>query len=435
MPINKSDKSQDQIAFEALQLAAESITSDLELKNVLANLGKQINRLIGCDAWTISDYVASINALVTFVDEGPEEWTYNGEGEEIFYLDSNPTTASVINERKIVHYTADDPDLDEEEKKFIAEYGHSSLLMLPLIYRDEVFGVIEIANYGAPILFSDFEIRICQLLANQGAIAISHARMFAQQQSQVEQLIRLKEEADLANKAKSAFLANMSHELRTPLNVIIGFAEYLTDICEEQNLQEATGLEVTDSLNSINQAGRHLLGIIGNILDVSLIESGVAEADEKLFPIAQLLTDLDRFMRFMAEDSGNELVFEHGHNLGSMQGDRQKVIQILINLVNNAVKFTDKGLIQVVTTKDDKAQKIRFAVKDAGIGIPKDQMHKLFRPFSQVDDKFAGMTKGTGLGLNLSRGYANLMGGDITVVSEYGEGSTFILTLPLNLDD
>ncbi|MFK7805074.1 MAG: GAF domain-containing sensor histidine kinase [Anaerolineae bacterium] len=429
MLIENSDKTQDQIAFEALQLAAESITSDLDLKNVLANLGKQIMRLIGCDAWTISDYDASLNALVTLTEAGPPEWLYFGDGDEIFYLDANPTTKASISERKMVHYTAGDPDLDDEEKKFIAEYGHSSLLMLPMIYRDEVVGVMEFANYGEPIHFTDFEIRICQLLVNQGAIAISHARMFAKQQNQLDQLEELNEAADLANKAKSSFLANMSHEFRTPLNVIIGFAEHLTDIFEERDMSDK---EISEPLKNINQAGRHLLGIVGNILDVSQVEAGEVSTDIDVFPVAQLLTDLDRFMRYMAIASGNQLIFSQQHNLGSIHADRQKTIQILMNLVGNAIKFTSEGTIWVRTHLDQEAGQIHFSVQDEGIGIPKEQMHKLFKPFSQVDDQFSGMTKGTGLGLNLSQGYANLMGGEITVESVYGKGSTFTLTLPLD---
>ena len=430
MPAQNLEKSQDQIAYEALQLAAESITSDLNLKNVLSNLGEQINRLIGCDAWTISDYVASIDALVTLVDVGPEEWVYSGDGEEIFYMESNPTTASVIRERKVVHYKADDPDLDDEEKKFIAEYGHSSLLMLPMVYRDEVLGIMEFANYGDPIHFTDFEIRIGRLLANQGAIAISHARMFAEQQEQMKQLVVLKAQADQANHAKSAFLANMSHELRTPLNVIIGFSEHLKEICDEQFEKDE---EVAQSIESISQAGHHLSGIIGNILDVSLVESRAVEISSDSFSIDELLIDLDMILRLMAEESGNRLVFDNQASLGKMNSDRQKVMQILINLVSNAIKFTNEGEIQVETRLDRKAGQISFSVIDEGLGIPKNQMHKLFQPFSQVDEAFSKMANGTGLGLNLSQGYANLLGGEITVSSIYGKGSTFSLMLPLNL--
>ena len=429
MPVQNLEKSQEQIAYEALQLVSESITSDLNLKNVLSNLGEQINRLIGCDAWTISDYVASIDALVTLVDVGPEEWIYTGEGDEIFYMASNPTTASVIRERKVVHYTADDPDLDDEEKKFIAKYGHSSLLMLPMVYRNEVLGIMEFANYGEPIQFTDFEIRIGQLLANQGAIAISHARMFAEQQKQLKQMVVLKAQADQANHAKSAFLANMSHELRTPLNVIIGFAEHLKEICSEREEDE----EIAQSIESINQAGRHLLGIIGNILDVSLIESRAVEVALETFLIDELLMDLKTLLGFLVEESGNSLIFSYSPSIGNMRSDRQKVMQILINLITNAVKFTSDGSIEVSARVDSDKKKVIISVKDEGLGIPKNQMHKLFQPFSQVDEAFSKTVKGAGLGLNLSQGYANLMGGEITVESVYGKGSTFSLELPLNL--
>ena len=417
----------DKIAFDALQNAINLTTTDLELNSVLSNLGEQINRLVGCDAWSISEYVTNMDALVTLVEDGPPEWVYSGEGPEVFYLEGNPTTAAAIKEHRMAHYTADDPTIDDEEKKFIAEFGHSSLLMLPMIYRDEVVGLIEFANYGNPIRFTDFEIGICQLLANQGAISIVHARMFAQQELQLAQLKSLKEQADQANKAKGAFLANMSHEFRTPLNVILGFSDYLNELLADK---EDVDAEITQSLDSIHQAGRHLLGVVGDILDVSRIEAGMVNLDLTHFSLESVLVELHEIMYLMAEAAGNRLIIDSVDPDDMLYTDRRKVMQIMVNLVGNAIKFTENGDIHVKLLKHSNKDEIYLAVTDTGKGIPQDKIFKLFQPFSQIEDDYSGMTKGTGLGLNLSRGYAHLLGGDISVQSKYKKGSTFTLVLP-----
>ncbi len=422
-------KSQDQIAFEALQYSVESLTSDLNLNNVLTNLGEQVNRLIGCDAWSISDYIESTNKLVTLAESGPADWVYQGDGVESFDLSENETTFSVIKDRKMVHYTVEDDWIAEEEKQFISEYGHSSLLMLPLIYRDEVLGIIEFANYGAPIHFTEFEVRIAQLLANQCAIAIAHARMIAQQQIQLDKMARLKEQADIANTAKSRFLANMSHEFRTPLNVIIGFAEYLNEVFKDHAVQDD---EINESVKSIHTAGQHLMSIVEDILDVSVIEAGVVEVRPTEFDISQLLKELDQTMGILAEESGSKLVVNLPGEPILFKTDRQKLMQILINLVANGIKFTQNGIVRVLTEVDEQAtpNQLRIKVEDTGIGIPEEKLSRLFKPFSQLNDEYSGMTKGTGLGLSLSQGYARAMQGKISVESVYGEGSTFTVELP-----
>ncbi|MEM9773654.1 MAG: ATP-binding protein [Chloroflexota bacterium] len=418
----------DKIALEALQNTAVSISSDSNLKDVLNNLGKQINRLVRCDAWSISEYRLEIDSVVTVVEIGPPEWLYDGDGEEIFSLAENETTGRVVKNREIVNYAAGDPDISDDEKQFVEDYGHSSLLMMPMIYRDEVLGIIEFANYGDSIRFSPFEIKICQTLANQGAIALAHARMFKEQAEQLRQMELLKKQADEANKAKSRFLANMSHELRTPLNAIIGFAEYLIEIDEEgrENLDERL-----DSLKSIQRSGRHLLKIVNDILDVSRVESGRIEIYDDIFSVDDLIFELVEILDILADRSGNTFVQNIPIELGMMYSDRQKVVQILTNLIGNALKFTDNGEVKLsVLTPQSDSSVIQFIIEDNGIGIAEDKLSQLFKPFSQLKDDYARPAEGTGLGLNLAKLYAQALGGNITVNSDFGIGSRFVLTLP-----
>ncbi|MEM8862353.1 MAG: ATP-binding protein [Chloroflexota bacterium] len=426
------NKSQDQIALEVLQNAAVSIASDLNLKNILNNLGVQINRLVGCDAWSISEYRREIDSVVTIVEEGPDEWLYDGEGDEIFSLAENETTGSVVKERKIVNYTSDDPDISEGEKQFIFEYGHSSLLMLPMVYRDEVLGIIEFANYGDPIRFSPFEIKICQILANQCAIAISHARMFEEQSRQHKEMEKLKEEADSANQTKSRFLANMSHELRTPLNAIIGFSEYLIEL-EEEGFRDPA--ERVSSLYNIKRSGRHLLSIVNDILDVSRVESGRIEIFDSTFPVDSMVHELLDRLEILANRSGNKFAKDIPIELGVMHTDRQKVVQILTNLIGNAIKFTHDGIVKLtIVSPSLKSHFVKFIVEDTGIGIEEDKLSELFKPFSQLSSDYDKLAEGTGLGLSLAKLFAQALGGSITVESDFGQGSRFTLTLPRFID-
>ncbi len=233
-------------------------------------------------------------------------------------------------------------------------------------------------------------------------------------------------QAETASRHKSEFLANMSHELRTPLNAIIGLSAVLL---EDSNSGGADSAEIKESLKRIGSSANHLLGLINDILDLSRIEAGRMPVRIEAFAPGALAEEALATVALMAKDKGIRLESHYAQPLPVIDSDQQRVRQILINLLGNAVKFTDTGLVRLEGSAADGM--LSFAVSDTGTGIASDHLPRLFQEFSQIDNSSTRKHGGTGLGLAISRRMARLMGGDITVQSAPGKGSTFTVTLPL----
>ncbi len=237
-----------------------------------------------------------------------------------------------------------------------------------------------------------------------------------------------REAAEAANRAKSRFLANMSHELRTPLNAIIGYSEMLME-----DVAQSGQTEKESDLERISTAGRHLLALINDILDLSKIEAGKIDLDFDEFDVDALVGEVIATVEPLARAKGNRLSAKCGAPVGRIRSDPTKLRQILYNLLSNAAKFTRDGEIglEVTREEDDGAQWICFHVADTGIGIKTEQLGNLFEAFTQADASTTRQYGGTGLGLAISRRYCELMGGGIEVESQPGRGSTFTVRLPV----
>jgi len=237
--------------------------------------------------------------------------------------------------------------------------------------------------------------------------------------------------ADSANRAKSTFLANMSHELRTPMNAIIGYSEMLTEDAEDFGYDD-----FIPDLKKINSAGKHLLALINDILDFSKIEAGKMELYLENFDINNMIQDVTVTIQPLIEKNNNTLKIDCPNDLGNMLADLTKVRQALFNLLSNASKFTKNGIIKLSVKKlstiefDKHEDYITFSVIDSGIGMTPEQLSKLFQAFTQADESTTRQFGGTGLGLAISRNVCQMMGGDITVESEQGKGSVFIIKIP-----
>jgi len=239
----------------------------------------------------------------------------------------------------------------------------------------------------------------------------------------IEEAKQAKAAAEEANKSKSLFLANMSHELRTPLNAIIGYSEML-----QEEIEDFGADELTPDLEKIHGAGKHLLDLINDILDLSKIEAGRMDLYLEDFDTFQLIEDVKSTIHPLVEKRKNQLIVQCEGELGSMRADLKKVRQCLLNLLSNASKFTEKGkiLLKVIATAD----KVYFAVSDTGIGMSPSQQMRLFQAFTQADASTTRKYGGTGLGLAISKQFCKLMGGDITVESQLRQGSIFTVELP-----
>lgn len=243
-------------------------------------------------------------------------------------------------------------------------------------------------------------------------------------------LIAMRNRAESANKAKSQFLANMSHELRTPLNAIIGYSEIIQEVVTDEELDRR---ELAGDVDKIRSAGKHLLSLINDILDLSKIEAGKMDLSIGLFDVDELIQEVMGALQPLAESRGNQLRVNVGKEIGSIYGDVTKTRQILFNLLSNAVKFTHQGVVDLTCAREPgvSGEQVVFRVRDTGIGISKENLASLFKPFSQADASTTRKYGGTGLGLAISRSYATMLGGEILVESEAGKGSVFTVRLPV----
>jgi signal transduction histidine kinase len=260
-----------------------------------------------------------------------------------------------------------------------------------------------------------------------GVLIDGFNQMLGEIQTRDAALTVAKEQAEEANRTKSGFLANMSHELRTPLNAILGYSEMLIEDAEHSDRSD-----VLPDLRRIHAAGKHLLALINDVLDLSKIEAGKLDFHVEEFPVRTMVGDLVTMVRPLMAEHANTLDTECADDLGMMRSDVTRVRQILFNLLSNAAKFTKQGRIMLRAYGDstDGSDWIVFQISDTGIGMTTEQTARLFQPFSQADSTTSRKYGGTGLGLAISRRIARMLHGDISVESTAGRGSSFTVRLP-----
>jgi signal transduction histidine kinase/CheY-like chemotaxis protein len=326
--------------------------------------------------------------------------------------------------------------LEETENRLIYELGNGQwdipdlrTLLEDIVPKSSVFNDFQLEHDFPAIGRRVMLLNARKLQAgHHGELLVLAMEDVTERRRAEEEVAKAKETAETANKTKSLFLANMSHELRTPLNAILGYSEMLQEEAAERKL---AGEFVTD-LEKINSAGKHLLALINDILDLSKIEAGKMELFLENFDLAEMIEEVASTVRPMVEKNANTLHIQCALNLGVMHADQIKVRQGLFNLLSNAVKFTHEGNITLEAGRQSNGggEWIVFRVTDTGIGLSPEQIAKLFKDFTQADASTTRKFGGTGLGLALTRRFCEMMGGEVAVRSMPGEGSIFTIKLP-----
>jgi signal transduction histidine kinase/CheY-like chemotaxis protein len=404
----------------ALSEVGRAVSSTLDLETVLTTIVSRANQLSGTDAGAMFEYDESAEEFLLRATQNFDE-----EFVEVLRATRLRKGEGAVGRVAVTREPVQIPDILDRNtyqsrlRDVLIRSGYRALLAVPLLREEHILGGL-VVNRKAPGEFSSDVIDLLTTFATQSALAIQNARLYRELEERGRQL-------ELASRHKSQFLANMSHELRTPMNAIIGVTEML--------LEDARALgqeEQIEPHERILRAGKHLLALINDILDLSKIEAGKMELHLDSFAIAPVVEDVVATIRPLAAKNGNEVVVECPGDLGTMRADATRVRQALLNLASNASKFTERGRVTIAGARrrDDDRDWITFAVSDTGIGMTVDEMAKLFEEFTQADASTTRKYGGTGLGLAISRRFCRMMGGDITVESTPGQGSTFTVRLP-----
>jgi len=390
--------------------------STFDLKSVLQTLVESAARLCEAEKASITRQIGGVFFRAEF---------YGFSAEFIEYARSVPVEPEegsvhgrVLLKKRTIHI----PDVLADPSYTWGEVvkksgGYRTIVGVPLLRQGVPIGVLTLGRSEVRP-FTEKQIELLTTFADQAVIAIENVRLFDEIQDKSRQLAE-------ASQHKSQFLANMSHELRTPLNAIIGVSEMLREDAEAAK-------QDVEPLDRVLGAGRHLLALINDILDLSKIEAGRMELAVSSFPLAPLIADVVKTIEPLAAKNSNKVAAHCDAGIGTVEADQMRLWQALLNLMSNANKFTDRGTISIDARQGQESGRdwITIAVADSGIGMTPEQMDKLFQEFSQASSKTASKYGGTGLGLVISKRFCQMMGGDITVESEPGRGSTFTIRVP-----
>jgi signal transduction histidine kinase/DNA-binding response OmpR family regulator len=404
--------------LRALGDVVQAVNSSLDLQQVLVTIVTHAVQLSGAKEGTIYEYDEASGIFEPRANYGASDTMIAALRESRIRI-GDTTVGRCAEQRAPVQLPDVETGPGYRLRELLLSEGVRSVLAVPLLREDRVIGALVIRRREAGE-FPQPVVELLQTLAAQSVLAIHNARLFREIQDKGEEL-------RAASQHKSQFLANMSHELRTPLNAIIGVTEMLQE--DARDLKREDELE---PLERVLRAARHLLALINDILDLSKIEAGKMDLHLESFPLPPLIEDVRKTIEPLAAKNGNQLTVSCPAGVGSIRADQTRVRQALLNLASNANKFTERGkvAIDVRRTAGAGGEWITMAVADTGIGMTREQMSRLFQEFVQADASTTRRYGGTGLGLAISRRFCQMMGGDITVQSEVGRGSTFTIRLP-----
>jgi PAS domain S-box-containing protein len=422
----EAEKTANRLAF--LAQASAALNASLEVDAMLKSFAKVVVSQFA--DWCIasvydseSDIVQPVASATSDRREAIEiaKWAAEtgAQGRRSFTILKVARTGQPVFIRNLDEVKAEDFGTTEERLREIRERGLTSFMVIPMIYQAQVLGTLTFVSVSKDRIFDSLDFSVAEDLGRRASVAIENARLFAQ--------------ANEASRAKSAFLANISHEIRTPLGAMLGFADLAN---EDQGLKA----ETTEYISTIVRNGRQLLRIVDEVLDLSKVESEKIEIEHVMFSLDSLIGDVTSLLGMMANEKGLNLDIERDPVMPQfLISDPSRIRQILINVIGNAIKFTEKGSVKVSIALSPERRAghrgfVEIRVRDTGIGIEPLQAEKLFMPFVQADGSMTRKFGGTGLGLFLSRKLARLMGGDVFLErSQSQQGSQFCIRLEVGI--
>jgi len=405
--------------LKALSEVGQEVSSTLDLGAVLSTILNRSVALSGADAGAIFRYSEVQQAFRLAEAVGWDEELVNRVS-KLRIAEHETGMGEATRTRRPLQLAdlASRPSYPLRDATLAA--GFRSVLIVPLVGADRVFGAIVLERRAAGE-FPEAAVRLMQTLASQSVLAIQNARLF-------REIADKSEELRLASQHKSQFLANMSHELRTPLNAILGYTELMVDGIYGDLPEKAAGV-----LDRVQNNGKHLLALINDVLDLSKIEAGQLELTLDDYALPDVVQSVVTATEALASTKGLKMTADVAPGLPLGRGDARRLAQVLLNLVGNAVKFTDQGEVAIGARAGNG--NFELTVRDTGPGIAPEDQGKIFEEFQQVDSSNTRKKGGTGLGLAISKRMVEMHGGAISVESEPGHGATFRVSLPIRVEE
>ena len=405
--------------MKVLREVGQAVNSTLDLQTVLTAIVAHAVQLSGMDAGMIHEYDEQSQRFVVRA-------THGMQGELIEGLRANPARLGegAVGRAAVARQPIAFPDIDADTyepqlRSLMAKSGLRAILNVPLLRADRIFGGLSVCR-KSPGDFPSQVVDLLQSFATQSVLAIQNARQFQDIEEKGRQL-------EVTSKHKSQFLANMSHELRTPLNAILGYTELILD-----NIYGEVPNKIQEPLRRLDKNGRHLLGLINDVLDLSKIEAGLLALSLKDYSMSEIVQSVVSAVESLATEKKLALKVAVGADLPRGKGDDRRITQVLLNLAGNAIKFTEAGEVRIEATVSDNVFVV--SVADSGPGIAEAEQQKIFEEFHQAESSSTRKKGGTGLGLSIAKRIVELHGGRIWVDSQPGQGSTFRFTLPVQIE-